>query len=151
MHYSRIAKGKGLATYNANAQHHLQGNIYLLQIRLAPTAANPFSGRPGETSLTNFNADALMPPAGKLYLSGMVAFSEVPANSAAMVHFAILVGEGVPCDGSYGRSKSVKIHGHRCISMVLWGVCNKACTVRLEGWGKVVQIDESLFRHKPKV
>ena len=86
MHYSKIAKGKGLATYNANAQHHLQGNVYLLQIRLAPTATNPFSGRPGETSLTNFNADALMPLAGKPYLSGMVAFFEVPANSAAMVH-----------------------------------------------------------------
>ena len=44
-----------------------------------------------------------------------------------------LVGEAVPCGGHGQRSQ------------------NRENTIKLGGPGKVVQIDESLFRHKPKV
>ena len=58
---------------------------------------------------------------------------KVSPVTSAMDFSSILVGEAVPCGGHGQRSQ------------------NRENTIKLGGPGKVVQIDESLFRHKPKV
>jgi len=112
--YSRITKEIQLAIHSA--MHNITAGIHLLGAnKTCPNCSQSmqWEARAGISDKFSWRC-----PCRKRYPSQTVAFSPSPTTSGAMGHLVILVGEGVPCNGSYGRSKRVKINGHRCILMV---------------------------------
>ena len=54
---------------------------------------------------------------------------------------------GISCDRG---SLSWEEYSHQCIPVVEGGLLTRLIGTTLRGPGKIIQIDESLFKHKPK-
>ena len=81
-------------------------------------------------------------------------FLQIQALSTAVNDWAVMVGKRVPCNCICRRGRDQWAHCSIDIYQWLREVCSNKLLqspIILGGPGVVVQIDESQFRHKPKV